>query len=173
MLKTGRKPSRTPGARMNIPLPLDVRIEDFYSQVEKSDNDQCWKWLGYVDKKGYGRFNFNGRQYLAHRFAYIINWGQPTKQCICHKCDNPGCVNHHHLFEGTINDNNQDMIRKGRFPQRWGSPKITPTEVAKIRSMYSTGQWTYKSLAENLNMPRTQIFSALNKWKTLPLYAVA
>lgn len=32
----------------------------------------------------------------------------------CHHCDNPPCVRADHLFAGTVTDNVQDMIRKGR-----------------------------------------------------------
>ena len=92
------------------------RLERFLSKVEKLDSG-CWNWLGTLDNDGYGRFNFDSKQSSAHRFSakYLGN-NVIDKMIVCHKCDNPQCVNPDHLFVGTIQDNKNDQIRKGRQP---------------------------------------------------------
>lgn len=76
----------------------------------------CWEWTGFKFPKGYGQFSLtiNGDRY-AHRISYFLFKNvNPDKLAVCHTCDNPSCVNPNHMFLGTLNDNNQDMIRKGR-----------------------------------------------------------
>ena len=91
-------------------------LEKFLSKVEKLDSG-CWHWSGTLDNDGYGRFNFDGKQSSAHRYSakYLGN-KHIDKMIVCHKCDNPQCVNPDHLFVGTIQDNKNDQIRKGRQP---------------------------------------------------------
>lgn len=79
------------------------------------NKDECWTWNGSIKKDGYGQISKNGRTILAHRAVYEKMIGKiPKGMFLCHKCDNPSCVNPYHMFIGTHIDNMVDMIKKGR-----------------------------------------------------------
>lgn len=85
----------------------------FFKRVEKTTD--CWLWRGGVTQQGYGQFTVGYKYYPAHKFSYEVTNGPVGKgMVICHKCDNPLCVNPTHLFVGTQADNMRDMILKGR-----------------------------------------------------------
>jgi hypothetical protein len=90
--------------------------EKFWSNVDKQNTDRCWHWTGFCYTGGYGQINMCGKMVLAHRFSYELHFGKipKDKPYVLHMCDNPPCVNPHHLFLGTAKDNSDDMIAKGR-----------------------------------------------------------
>lgn len=88
------------------------KIDLFNRQIDKST--ECWIWTGKKNKAGYGHFYYKDLK-LAHRVSYLLHYGDFDKSLfVCHKCDNPSCVNPGHLFLGTAKDNFEDMINKGR-----------------------------------------------------------
>lgn len=158
-------------------LPMQNRVETFWSLVDKNGPNGCWIWKGLLTKSktkpNYGIFSAFAKSHLAHRFSFFLHHGHwPVKPYVCHRCDNPPCVNPDHLFEGTALDNNRDMKEKGRR-RNYGRPILAPSQVVRIRALYATGKFTYDTLAVKMKMPRTRIHSALIKWKTLHLYAKA
>jgi hypothetical protein len=95
----------------------------------------CWLWVNRTDKVGYGKFQRNGTQRLAHRVSWGLFRGEiPEGMWILHRCDNPSCVNPDHLFLGTVQDNHDDMRAKGRgiFGTRHKLNKLTEDQVREI-----------------------------------------
>lgn len=92
--------------------------ERFEARVEPEPNSGCWLWTAATEAFGYGVIGRGGRgqgNALAHRASWELHRGPiPEGTCVLHRCDNPPCVNPDHLFLGTREDNNKDMMTKGR-----------------------------------------------------------
>ena len=85
----------------------------FLQKINKTDS--CWIWTGSRNSKGYGLFQANKQRFVASRFAYQSWIGEiPEGLLVCHKCDNPPCVNPDHLFVDTAHGNSMDMFAKDR-----------------------------------------------------------
>lgn len=91
-------------------------IRRFWVKVEIKSEDECWNWTAFKNKQGYGRFGSSScRCVNAHRVSWTIAFGPiPEGHFVCHRCDNPSCVNPKHLFTGTRQDNVDDMVIKKR-----------------------------------------------------------
>jgi DNA-binding CsgD family transcriptional regulator len=135
----------------------------FWSRVDKSGGEEaCWLWTAGRHPDGYGRVMWRGVARNAHRVAYEIATGVELEGGeVCHKCDNPQCVNPAHLFLGTHRDNIADMFRKGRSVAPRGAAnhrtKLTDQQVAEIRELWANGGVTQPQIARKYGITREYV----------------
>lgn len=169
--------SKVPFIAVEINL-TESDIKRFWPKVNKSHKDECWEWTGHCAKSGlgYGKFRVDGGARMAHRISFqIANGPPPTDKCVCHKCDNPKCVNPNHLFLGTSAENHNDALKKGRAfcfkpmnGERHPMTKLKDVDVCEIRRLASEGiSSTELSLKFNVNRRVIATIKRGDSWKHL------
>ena len=132
--------------------------ERFNAQYSKHFNG-CWIWHGTKVTRGYGQISSNGKIWRAHRLSWALHKGNiPAGVLVLHKCDNPSCVNPEHLFLGSVQDNVDDRIKKGRSARgsNMGSSKLTEANVHAIRERLSHAE-THASIAASFDVTESAV----------------
>ena len=115
---------------------IDLWNSYFKSRV--NENNGCLEFAGARCPAGYGRVGYKNKVWQSHRLSYLLYYGEFDKALfVCHRCDNPPCINPEHLFLGTSRDNVDDMLAKGRSQKCRGEShsqsRLTEKDVLSIR----------------------------------------
>ena len=97
----------------------------------------CWEYTGSRDADGHGKLNHQGKQVRAHRLSFkLFNGDLPDDLLVRHSCDNPPCINPEHLLAGTVKQNSEDAVERGRQArgETQGLHKLTEAQVSEIRA---------------------------------------
>lgn len=149
--------------------------------IKVNEDSGCWEWFG-SKRTGYGRMIVGSRRdgtrrtMSAHRVSYELANGEiPGGMEICHKCDNPCCVNPDHLFAGTRQDNVDDRERKGRNVILYGedrpNAKLTREIVLAARKDRALRGTPFRTLANRYGVTKKTMQQAIKgeTWKAVPL----
>lgn len=115
--------------------------EDVYNMRTLRDApEKCWLWSGGHNTQGYPTVWIKGKSrkvsHIALEMHGIPRYGIGRDCCALHSCDNPRCVNPHHLRWGTYADNVADKLSRGRGsngdPTKRETYKRTPEVVKAV-----------------------------------------
>lgn len=152
-----------------------MKESKIWALVEVGLPDSCWRWLGRLKREGNSLRSYYCKT-AAARIIFEISYKKiPGKMHVCHRCDNPSCVNPTHLFLGTHRDNMEDMKKKGRtrlISQSGTSnprSKLTESQVIEIRNRWRNGE-TLILLAKEFGISKSNAFYVANRiyWKHVP-----
>lgn len=149
------------GQYKRVTRPLAERL---WEKVQKGDQGECWIFHGSKNEHGYGQIwdGENKRLIKAHKAAYEVTYGRTNAYAFLHMCDNPSCCNPSHIRPGTLKQNSQDMVNKGRHKTPFGygvrgerhpSSKLTNAQRAAIRNDLRS----HRKIAAAYSISKTQV----------------
>lgn len=144
-------------------------IQRLLADSIEEPNTGCWIWLGARNKQGYGQIGLwdsaaqRRTHWTTHRLAFETWVGPiPDGMSVCHRCDNPPCINPKHLFAGTNADNMADRSAKGRVARQHGAAhglvRYPVEKILAIRAaLEGTGGKKQKDIAARFSVGQSHV----------------
>lgn len=166
-------------------------LSKFYARVNENGplcnplGTRCHLLTGYRYRDEYGDFSYAApdktRHIGAHRMAWILANGRDiaTGLEVCHRCDNPSCVNPAHLFLGTHSENERDKVSKRRNVTQFGiiggrslHAKITDAQALEIRELALDPSLSFAELGRAFGVSAKTISDLVTgvTFSNLPVY---
>lgn len=172
-MKMPQRPSQKDPQGLKKP-EMQERMRARIAAIPPRKGSECMEAPGAGTKRGYRLWWVGDGLLYAHRIAWILAEGDiPDGLFVCHRCDNPSCVNAQHLFLGTPKDNTDDRIRKGRpaGPAPWTGALIDARQRAAFKLDVIRGAWNvelqqkYNISAKDVSMYRKRM-GLPSAWET-------
>lgn len=116
--------------------------ERFWSKVNVRGENECWPWIGGVNKKGYGTIGPGGRglsNLYVHQVAVaLLGIVIPAGKMVHHNCGMRTCVNPRHLEVTTYSHNNRGE-NQNLADKLWGGEPLELSLLEKEISGRSRG----------------------------------
>jgi hypothetical protein len=106
----------------SIPLPREPDAELMSRLLSRTVTAECaapgvdgncWHWIGFRDRDGYGAIKWHGRRWFVHRLSFAFFVGELIGGMqVHHRCFNRACVNPFHL-EQITHESNAAQKRRG------------------------------------------------------------
>lgn len=145
----------------------------------------CREFVGWRNKRGYGRYLYKKKYWATHRLAWTLQFGAiPKKLLVLHLCNNPACCEPRHLELGDHRRNaqyrdacnrafrgeprRQLMRERAARGERAGKAKLTEAQVIEIRQRYIAGE-KQRVLAAEYNVSVHEVWSLIRNrlWRHL------
>ena len=151
----------------------EAEISNFWNKVDVRLPSECWPWTAGTNA-GYGQFEIgnrrdgNRRTVASHRLAfYFANEDQWPENYACHTCNNPICCNPSHLYDGTQQQNMDDMVAAGRQNkakgENHGRSILTEDQILEIRERYIPRLITQQMLADEYGVNQSLIHQIIHR----------
>lgn len=119
----------------------------------------CWNWKGAKLRSGHGVVKVSSKSKMAYRvfFTFFIGTIAVGLQ-LHHTCENPSCVNPHHLI----------AVTPGQHARLHA--KLSYEKAAEIRRLYATGK-SQQEIADMFGVDQTTVSCVLTNrtWKESPV----
>jgi hypothetical protein len=140
-------------------------IKRIWARIEVSEQAGCWEWQGSKhNRSGHGRMRLPGAKKMVyvHRLMYELFKGPiPELDVVRHRCDNACCCRPAHLELGSVRENAQDRLERGRYGNQ-----LDEYTVTSIRIDYWKG-FGIDRLSWDYSVSRSTIYDVINyrTWK--------
>lgn len=129
-------------------------ITDLLDQTILDEESFCMVWKRATSKDGYPRIAWKGNQNTrVNRLMAELKYNKDISTFIVrHTCDNKKCINPEHLILGSVLENINDRVVRGRTFKH-----VSEEKFLRIKELLALNKLTYKEIAIIVGVHRNTV----------------